>query len=241
MAYIRPGSGTIFQSGARIGLAVNMPGTPFLGNVFLFPYEKMTINGNQITLYDYVGKIFSVFEVNFRHTLTRIKEYYRTYPDDHVAYYYMSIYNKQAEHLMRAIALMEDTGKNRFRDEIRQLKARLDSGNMEAKVGNYPNTSLFDSKDSKDKIRTARKEIDGYNDTIYSFGVFARIIEDRGINPNNFSITVPTPDNEIEIDQEAINELQKSLERQKKEGNNTYWGLGILALIVIIKRRNAKR
>lgn len=240
MAYIRPGSGTIFQSGVRIGLTVNVPNSPFGGNAFMFPYEKMTINGSMVTLLDFTGKLFSVFDVNFRHSESSIKEYYQTYPDNYVAYYYMSIYNKQAGHLLRAISLLEETGKNRFKDEIRQLRARIDSGNLEAKVGNYPGISPFDSKANRDLTRTARIELDRYNETTYNFGVFARIIQERNIDPNRFSISVPETAPEYEIDQEAINELQKSLDRQQSAGTQIYWIIGVFALIILIKRRNAK-
>lgn len=244
MAYIRPGSGTVYQSGVNIGLTVNVPNSPFGGNAFMFPYEKMKIYesplGPTISLLDYSGKLYGIFSPNYSHSEEYIRDYYKTYPDNHVAYYYMSIYNKQAKHLLRAIELLEESGRNRFKDEIRQLRARIDSGNLEAKVGNYPNISPFDSKINRDLTRTARIELDRYNETTYNFGVFARIISDRKIDPNRLALAAPAGESDYQIDQEAIDELQNSLERQKNSGTQTYWILGFFALVILIKRRNAK-
>lgn len=237
MAYITPNSGTIYRTTSNIGLSTKLVNTPFLGNIYMFPFEKMKITGNQVSLFDFNNNLFKVFDVNFRHTITTIREYYKSYPDNYVAYYFMSIYNKQYEHLELAIKHLEKTGKNRFKDEIRQLSARMNSGNLEAKVSNYPGTSIFDSKTNTNSVKSARHEIDLYNETTYHYGVFSSIISERGINPKSFENSPPTLENvSQQIDYEALNTLIENLEKQSNSKKVATYVASVFITILVLRQ-----
>jgi hypothetical protein len=251
MAYITPSNGTLFLTTGSIALSTGLKNSPYLGNIFLFPVEKMSIQGTDVRLLDYYGKHYSNFSVTYRHTFSEVIAYYKTYPDAFVAQCYMNIYNHQASLLLQAIALMEATEKNRFRDEIRQLKARLSSGTLNHEVGNYPQTSfLTDGKDTRKKVREAISLLDYFNSTAYYFEAFAKVIEERGINPLNLSLAGSDLSPEQEKDlmelleaanaQSSTSAVESSIREIEVNTGVSRWVLlgGLLALVIYMRKRN---
>lgn len=146
------------------------------------------------------------------------------------------------KYLTEARQKMLDTGRAALRQEIRKVEAILASKDYTVLVLDMPEVRFLGNKSNNDLVRDAKVLLQTYN-TVSSFFYTPTKQEllSRGVDPYDLSISALKESSDPEIDQAAIEELQKSLDRQSSTGTQTYWILGILAMIVLIKRRNAKR
>lgn len=146
------------------------------------------------------------------------------------------------KYLTEARQKMLDTGRAALRQEVRKVEAILNSKDYTTLVYDLPEVRFLGNKKNNDLAREAKVLLQQYNTTSEFF--YKPIKEElisRGVDTYNISNLAEKEGAVPEVDQAAIEELKKILERNTNPGTQVYWGIGILAMIFLIKKRNAKR
>lgn len=147
------------------------------------------------------------------------------------------------KYLTEARQKMLDTGRAALRQEIRKVEAILASKDYTVLVADMPEVRFLGNKSNNDLVRDAKVLLQTYN-TVSSFfySPTKQELLSRGVDPYDLSISALKEGTEQEVDQAAVEELKKALSGKTTfTDQTTYWIIGILMVVVLIKRRNAKR